>query len=429
MSTSARPSSPSRGRRTTSLAVFCASAVALTGCGFEGAASIPLPGGQGNGDDAYQVQVEFSDVLDLVPQSAVKVDDVTVGSVREIDLRGFTAVVTISVNGDIRVPANSSASLRQTSLLGEKFVSLDPPPEGQRAAQTLRDGATIGLEQTKASAEIEEVLGALSLVLNGGSLEQLQTINKEVVNALQGREPQVKSALNQLNTFVSGLDAQKEQIVRALDGLDRLSARLVTDRQIIDTALQDIPAGVEVFSGQREELVQLLTSLDRLGEVAVRVINGSKDNTVRDLEALTQILEQRNRAGKNFPYSLELLTTYPFPRSVTDGTRGDYANLFVTLDLESSFDNEGIPDPTGQIPGPVPTTFPVPVPSLPAPGQPLPPPPSGVPAPPPSALPSALPSLPVPAPDQGTLRELPSLGGLTSSRSPGLLQLLLGGLS
>jgi phospholipid/cholesterol/gamma-HCH transport system substrate-binding protein len=272
--------SSSTSRRTTSLAVLCASAVALTGCGFKGADSIPLPGGQGNGDDAYQVQVEFSDVLDLVPQSAVKVDDVTVGSVREIDLRGFTAVVTISVNGDIEVPANSSASLRQTSLLGEKFVSLDPPPKAQRSAQPLRDGAMIGLEQTTRSAEIEEVLGALSLVLNGGSLEQLQTINTEVVNALQGREPEVKSALNQLNTFVSGLDAQKEQIVRALDGLDRLSARLVTDRQIIDTALQDIPAGVEVFSGQREDLVRLLTSLDRLGDVAVSVINGSKDNTV-----------------------------------------------------------------------------------------------------------------------------------------------------
>jgi phospholipid/cholesterol/gamma-HCH transport system substrate-binding protein len=417
-------------RRTTALAAGL-SLLALTGCGFEGADSLPLPGGQGNGDDAYQVQVEFSDVLDLVPQSAVKVADVTVGSVRDIELRGFSALVTLSINGDIEVPANSSASLRQTSLLGEKFVSLDAPPPGEAAAQPLRDGATITLERTTRSAEIEEVLGALSLVLNGGSLEQLQVINTEVVNALEGREPEVKSALNQLNTFVSGLDAQKEQIVRALDSLDRLSARLVTDRQIIDTALRDIPAGVEVFSGQREDLVKLLTGLDRLGDVAVRVIEGSKENTVRDLEALTPILDQLNAAGKNLPDSLELLTTYPFPRTVTDGIRGDYANLFVTIDFESSFDNEGVPDPTGGLPDVIPTTFPVPVPSLPLPaappaveqGQP-------VPAPAPAPAPGQPAPLPTPTPGGGGLvPDLPRTDPLVSSRSPGLLQLLLGGLS
>ena len=417
------------GRRTTALTAGL-SLLVLTGCGFEGAASIPLPGGQGNGDDAYQVQVEFSDVLDLVPQSAVKVNDVTVGSVREIELRGFNALVTISINGDIEVPANSTASLRQTSLLGEKFVSLDAPPPSEAAPQPLRDGATITLEQTTRSAEIEEVLGALSLVLNGGSLEQLQVINKEVVNALEGREPQVKSALNQLNTFVSGLDAQKAQIVRALEGLDRLSARLVTDRQIIDTALRDIPPGVESFAGQREDLVKLLTGLDRLGDVAVRVIEGSKENTVRDLEALTPILDQLNKAGKNLPDSFELLTTYPFPRTVFDGIRGDYANLFVTIDLESSFDNEGVPDPTGGLPDVIPTTFPVPVPSA---SLPVVPPPGGEPGQPvpaPAPAPGVPAPLPTPPPSPGGIvPELPAFNPLTSTRSPGLLQLLLGGLS
>jgi hypothetical protein len=87
------------------------------------------------------------------------------------------------------------------------------------------------------------VLGALSLVLNGGSLEQIQTINRELVAALEGREDRVKSVLNELNTFVGGLDAQKQQIVRALDSMDRLTARLVDERQVIATALEDIPAG------------------------------------------------------------------------------------------------------------------------------------------------------------------------------------------
>jgi virulence factor Mce-like protein len=239
-------------------------------------------------------------VLDLVPQSAVKVDDVTVGSVQSIDLDGYTARVVASINGDVELPANTSASLRQTSLLGEKFVSFDRPPPEQ-ANGRLRGGEVIGLDRTQRSAEIEEVLSALSLLLNGGSIEQLNVISTELVNVLEGRETDIKGLLQELDTFVGGLDDQKDQIVRALDSLDRLSARLVTDRQTLATALEDIPAGVQVLTEQREQITRVLTSLDELGDVAVGVIEASQQNTRASLEALRPILTQLNAAGEDFP--------------------------------------------------------------------------------------------------------------------------------
>ena len=321
-----------RTRTTTALAGVL-SGTLLTGCGFEGAQSIPLPGGQGTGDGAYKVTLEFADVLDLVPQSAVKVDDVTVGSVESIDLDGYTARVVATINPEVELPSNVSASLRQTSLLGEKFVSFDRPPEGE-ASGKLRGGETIGLDRTTRSAEIEEVLSALSLLLNGGSIEQLQVINTELVNVLEGRETDVKDFLQQLNVFVGGLDDQKDQIIRALDSLDRLTTRLVAERQTIATALDDIPPGVQVLSEQRAQITEVLTSLDELSDVAVRVIQGTQQNTRASLEALRPILNQLNAAGADFPNSLELLTTYPFPRTIDQGIKGDYANLFVTLDLD-----------------------------------------------------------------------------------------------
>jgi len=321
-----------RTRPTTVLAGLLSGAL-LTGCGFEGAADIPLPGGEGTGDNAYQVTLEFADVLDLVPQSAVKVDDVTVGSVESIDLDGYTARVVATINPGVELPSNVSASLRQTSLLGEKFVSFDRPPPGE-ASGRLRGGETIGLDRTTRSAEIEEVLSALSLLLNGGSLEQLQVINTELVNVLEGRETDVKQFLEQLNIFVGGLDDQKDQIIRALDSLDRLTTRLVAERQTIATALEDIPPGVQVLSEQRAQITEVLTSLDELSDVAVGVIQGTQQNTRASLEALRPILNQLNAAGNDFPNSLELLTTYPFPRTIDQGIKGDYANLFVTLDLD-----------------------------------------------------------------------------------------------
>ena len=392
----------------------------LSGCGFRGAASIPLPGGQGQGDDAYDLTIEFQDVLDLVPQSAVKVADVTVGSVDSIDVDGYTARVVVSVNGDIELPANTTASVRQTSLLGEKFVSLVPPPASEARGKLL-GGETIGLDRTERSAEIEEVLGALSLVLNGGSLEQIQVINREIVAALEGREDRVKSALNELNTFVGSLDQQKAQIVRALDSLDRLTARLVNDRQIIATALEDIPDGTAVLTRQREEITRVLVALDQLSDVAVRVINRSKESTVADLKLLQPILAQLANAGAAFPQSLELLLTYPFPRTTFDGIKGDYANLFVTadIDLRQLAEAEGIPLPGGQA-APAPPAVQVPaVPGAkPAPAAPAPP---RAPAPPPVTPPTVPPAPGLPLPDPGLPQFNPG--------SAGLLRLLIGGLT
>jgi phospholipid/cholesterol/gamma-HCH transport system substrate-binding protein len=202
--------------------VLACAALLLGGC--------QLPGGAPSGS-AYTVSAEFTDVLDLVPQAAVKVNDVTVGSVSGIELHGWTAVVNMRVSRDVRLPDNATAAIRQTSLLGEKFVAL-AAPAGEPPAGALGNGDLITLARTNHGAEVEEVLAALGLILNGGGLDQLKTINQEVAKALQGREPpgvqsaDARGALEQLAAFIAGLDRQKDDIVRAIEALDRLAARL-----------------------------------------------------------------------------------------------------------------------------------------------------------------------------------------------------------
>lgn len=351
----------------------------LSGCSFQGAASLPLPGGVGG--DGYQVQIEFTDVLDLVPQSAVKVDDVTVGTVKKIELskNGYTAVVTAAIRKDVKLPENATAAIRQTSLLGEKFVSVDRPP-GARG--TLREGMYIPLARTTRNADIEEVLGALSLVLNGGSIEQLQVINAELTKALKGRESEVRDFLVQLNGFVGGLDQQKAQIIRALEGLDRLSGKLAAQKQVLDVALRDLPKGAAILADERAQLTKVLSGLNNLGTVATRVIQATQQNTVADLRALQPILGQLAKAGKALPEALELLTSYPFPRTVSlpgdkGGIRGDYANLYITIDGDpNDFLNNilgvGVP---GGIPVPAPAKAGASRPKTPAPKATIPAPP------------------------------------------------------
>ncbi|MCA1657114.1 MAG: MCE family protein, partial [Actinobacteria bacterium] len=301
-------------------------------------------GGADIGDHPYSVTIQFADVLDLVPQSGVRVRDVPVGRVTDISLgKDWTAQVTVQVNGDVQLPANATASIQQSSLLGEKYVELATPtsetPQGR-----LTNKALITLDRTSRNVEVEELLGALSLVLNGGGLAQLDTINRELGVALQGRESGVRNTLDQLQTFIGGLDSQKEQINRALDSVNALAATLAGRTATIDDALDSIPPGLDVFNQQRDLLVSMLQSLARLGDVGTRIINESGADTVHDLELLQPILTQLSAAGPDLANSLDLLLTYPFPASsltalnyrkdANTGGYGLFTNMTATLALD-----------------------------------------------------------------------------------------------
>jgi phospholipid/cholesterol/gamma-HCH transport system substrate-binding protein len=283
-------------------------------------------------------------VLDLVPQSGVRVRDVPVGRVESISLgKDWTAEVKVQVNGDVQLPANATAAIQQTSLLGEKYVQLASPtaeaPQGR-----LADGGVIPLDRTGRNVEVEELLGALSLVLNGGGLAQLDTINRELGVALQGRESGVRNTLDQLQTFIGGLDSQKEQINRALDSVNALATTLAGRTATIDKALDTIPPGLDVFDQQRDLLVSMLQSLARLGDVGTRIINESGADTVADLKLLQPILTQLTAAGPDLANSLDLLLTYPFPASslsaldyrqdANTGGYGLFTNMTATLALD-----------------------------------------------------------------------------------------------
>ncbi len=329
-------------RRLRLLAALVIGSVGLTACNFD-IYSLPLPGGADVGDQPIHVSVEFADVLDLVPQSSVKVNDISVGQVTDVELTGQTATVTLELRNDTQLPANAIATIRQTSLLGEKFVSLAAPtdeaPEG-----VLGDNADIPVERTGANPDVEEVLGALSLLLNGGGLPQLRTIAQEVNLALDGREESARSLLRQVDAFMGQLASNKGDIVDAIESINQLSLGVREQQGSIDRALEQLPASLDSLNRQRDDLITMLQALDRLSTVGVRVINRSKAVTIESLQQLQPFLTQLANAGDSLVDSFNVILTYPFvddvvgrdPQVARNLRVGDYTNLSVRLDLDLS---------------------------------------------------------------------------------------------
>ncbi|MFJ1762193.1 MCE family protein [Amycolatopsis sp. NPDC088138] len=315
-------------------ALVTASALVLTGCSFKGIYDLPLPGGADLGDHPYTVNVEFRDVLDLTPKAGVKVNEVPVGQVENVGLTkdGWHALVTLKVNGDVKLPANALANVKQSSLLGEKYVELASPGDDQAQGKLAND-ATIPLARTNRSVEVEELLGALSLLLNGGGVDQLNTITKELNNATSGREPDIKALLDNANLLVTNLDNQSKNITRAIDGLNRLSSTLNDQKDKLVGAVDNLGPGLGVLESQRGQLVTMLNALDNLSGVATETVNASQKDLVADLKALTPTLQKLGEAGNDLPKALQILLTFPFSDQAVNGVKGDYFNLYAKVDL------------------------------------------------------------------------------------------------
>ena len=332
-------------RRLRAVAVVVAGLVLLTGCSFD-VYQLPLPGGADTGKDPIRVSVRFPDVLDLVPKSSVKVNDVAVGQVTDVRLDGYQAVVELEIRKDVDLPDNPVASIRQTSLLGEKFVSLAAPETGAKGR--LSDGDVI--PDGGHNPEVEDVLSALSLVLNGGGVAQLKTISSELNLALEGREGSAKSVLTQVSALMGQLDQRRQEIVRAIESVNRLAVAARRHQKSIDAALDELPSALDSLDSQREDLVAMLDGLTKLSDVGVRVIQTTQASTVSTLQSLDPVLTQIAKAGDDFVEGFSTFLTYPFideavgrdPRVAENLHMGDYVNL--SIDLQLDFNNMALPD-------------------------------------------------------------------------------------
>lgn len=336
---------PARVRRALVGVLAAGVLTGASGCGLldNGAYDLPLPGGADVGDDPRSFEIHFQTVEGLVPKSMVKVDNVPVGRVEdiEVDESTWTAVVTATVNKDTELPADVEARVRRSSLLGEWYVELvrpeaglDTTPVSFEPGDEPAEADVIPITRTGGTASVDEVLGALSLLLNNGGLPQLNTILTELNTALDGNEPQVRRLLSDLTEFTGQLDANRDAVVKALDGLSELSSTLRANNDQIARTLDAIPAGLEVLADQRPQLVRMLKSLDELSDVTVRVVNQSQDDMVADLKLLKPILTNLAEAGEDIPQALQILATFPFTPAAMDTVGGDYVNLDVKVDLD-----------------------------------------------------------------------------------------------
>src|SRR6476469_3682773 len=315
-------------------------ALVLSSCGsWKGIANVPLPGGPGGGPDKMTIYVQMPDTLALNVNSRVRVADVYVGRVREIALKNWVATLTLDLQPGIKLPVNTLAKIGQTSLLGSQHVQLDAPPDP--SPQLLKNGDTIPLKNSSAFPTTERVLASIATILRGGGISNLETIQTEINNVLTGRADQIREFLNRLDTFTAELNAQRQDITRAIDSTNRLLSIVAARNDTLDRVLTEFPPLIQHFADTRDLFADAVTSLGRLSKAADDTLSNSNANLHTNLQNLQRPLKQLARSAPYLVEALKLILTVPFNiENIPKAVRGDYINVSLTIDLTlSSVDN------------------------------------------------------------------------------------------
>ena len=307
-----------------------------TGCQWRGLNSLPLPGTAGGGPGSITIQAQLPNVTNLQPNSRVRVGDVTVGNVTKVEMQGWHALLTMTLDGDVDLPANATVKIGQTSLFGSLHIELAPPvdepPNGK-----LHDGSLIPLSAASTYPSTEQTLAAISMVLNGGGVGQIQDITEALSTAFDGRADDLRSLINQLDEYVGHLDDQKNDILAAAESLNNLVGQIAAQKPVVDKALKTIPDALKVLSDQRQTIADAVQKLGQFSALAADSITQTKDALVQELRDIAPVLKSLADAGPALTRALDVLPTYPFPKStLTKWNRGDYANLTAVIDLTLS---------------------------------------------------------------------------------------------
>ena len=235
----------------------------------------------GRGPDTTTLQAGFTDVSGLLVGDNVKVAGVPVGKVTGIDVESGVALVTMEVDADRTLPADSSASIRWRNLIGQRYIYLNPGD----APVSLTDGDTI--TETTNVVDLGELFNRLGPIVATIDNSQVNDFLDTITTALEGNEDQVSQALDDLAFVVQGLGERDEAIGRLIENLE-VVARTVADRDaqietmldnlatlsqtfsdntaLLETAILEIGAFNRDFSGileaNRGEIDSILTTLD-----------------------------------------------------------------------------------------------------------------------------------------------------------------------
>jgi phospholipid/cholesterol/gamma-HCH transport system substrate-binding protein len=214
-------------------------------------------------NSGHHYSAELSDASELVRNNAVRLKDVQVGKVTSIKVVGLHAKVGFTVAKDVHLPSQTNAVVRQTSMLGEMFIDLEPQGDG-----VLADGTTIPLSRTRRAAQLEQVVQLGGQLVNQVTADNFNRMIDSFDDAWGGHPERLQQLFDAMSGASNALDANHDQLAATIDKVEQVAAALSPHTAELSQSVTDFAAGLKALDAHRDQLGNFTTSLKHLSDQA-----------------------------------------------------------------------------------------------------------------------------------------------------------------
>jgi phospholipid/cholesterol/gamma-HCH transport system substrate-binding protein len=314
-------------------AMVIVTAAALGGCALS---LQSLPKISGVNAATYPVHAVFANVLNLPIDAQVRNGADVIGEVGAIGTRNFQADLTLDIKRGVRLPVGTTAQIRFDDPLGDEYVLLQAPTTltssiNSGSLHYLPPGALIPESSTNTAPSVEDTFGALSLVLNGGGINQLETIVHELNDTFGGNQPPIRSFLTTIDQGVSSLAGGRAAIDGALASIANLTKELNGGRSTIANGINSLAPAIGVLASENTQISGLITQLSNLGAVGTEVAEQSGQNSVDDAKDLLPVAQQLESVSDQLAPDLSALAR--FEEESPKLTPGDYLQVSAIVNV------------------------------------------------------------------------------------------------
>lgn len=272
------------------------------------------PSRLGNSLTAY-----FTSAVGLYPGDEVRVVGVPVGKIDSIEPRAGDVKIKMTIDRDVKLPAEAKALIVSPNLVAARFIQLTPP---YSSGAVMADGASIGLDRTGVPVEWDEVK------------EQLTQLSTQLGPQQGGLQGPLSNFVNQAaDTF----DGNGDSFRNALRELSQTAGRLGDSRTDLFGTIKNLQVLVNALSNSNQQIVQFSNHVASVSQVLADSSN-DLDNTLGTLnQALSDVRGLLDK--NNQPLIDQIGKLADFTQILTDHSDDIEQILHVTPNGLSNFYN------------------------------------------------------------------------------------------
>jgi len=169
----------------------------------------------------YRVKVELPETGGLYPRGNVTYRGAQVGTVESVNLTDSGVQADLSLDSNIKIPADVTAEVHSVSSVGEQYVQLVPRSGN---GPSLKNGDIIPEDHTTVPTDINKVLADTTRGLQAIPHDNLKTVIDEAYVAVGGLGPELRRLVNARTPFA----------IAARPNLDPLTTLIAQSKPVLD---------------------------------------------------------------------------------------------------------------------------------------------------------------------------------------------------